>query len=215
MKRYHNGFQKYDIQFDGSYMNEMIQADLIKVTTEFATQLANFMASLVGDAELTNTFKIDIVEDSAYTGWNGASGVLRILVGSTHWKSFIENYGMGSLMATRGENPFLDEYVQSEYFHEHRPANTKEITARRWGEYNTPDWDKGDGFISKRSEGRIPAGTNLETSYSWTTYKVRVRPKSPKFFMEHAFKVMRPILEDKLQDVINNFNYVDYWRLSR
>ncbi len=114
-----------------------------------------------------------------------------------HARAILESYGKGSLMDK--SNPYLDEYMQSEYWNPLRKGNV--IVGRAEGEYI-------DFFGNPRkSKGKF-AGQNVE---QWA------KPIAPKYTIQNAekwFLQQHGRIERELTIVINNFisNMGKYFR---
>lgn len=84
----------------------------------------------------TGTFKKELVETS--------EEFVKYKVGSTHWYSWLVNYGKGSKMEL--DNPFLNDYMADEVlWNEARDKADKIIRPRPRGYHVVPDWEGGTG----------------------------------------------------------------------
>lgn len=200
---------KYEIflQYEEERMNADLQKELNVVMEQIVMSMIDFMKAYCGDPDILNSFRYEKEKDNPNDKWEQIS----YLVGSDDWNAFIANYGKGSLMANESQNPFLAEY-KSKYFHSYRDKSTNAISARP--KTNTgqlmPDFETGDGYVYVNGTGTIPAGTNLEGAYAWKTYKVRIRPKRPSFFMENTFSFFETEMARRIQEVLDRFPFDKY-----
>lgn len=190
------------LHIDTSKMYHDLVWEFVKTIDKVADELLMQMKSRTRTAVVQSSLKKKVMFDT----FND----IEILVGSDHWQSFLDNYGVGSLMASESENPYLSEYKSSELWHGFR--NSTAISARPKGTYIVPDWEKGDGYVTRESSGRFPAGTNLERMTWGNNDNLTVTPQRPTFFMEHSFEFMKPIFVQRLMEVYENFPFHKYIR---
>lgn len=172
--------------------------EFLVVLEDVSVHLLDLMKSHARDEDVRQSLTRYIY----YTGFKE----LEAIVSSDHWKAFLDNYGTGSLMANESKNPNL-EWYKSVFFHDYRPTNA--VTAREQGAYVVPDWESGDGYITRYSNGRIPAGTNLET-VNWNDYNVKFRPMPPSFFLEESMQKIEKEFKDELIKVYERFPFEKY-----
>lgn len=135
------------------------------------------------------------------------SDEIEIIVGSDHWQSFLDNYGMGSLMAKESENPYLSEYKKSNFWNSFRYGNA--IVGRPQGVYIVPNWESGDGYIPRKSSGNLQ-GVNLENLKWGNNYNLTSTPQPPSFFLEFSIRDIKAIMEEQLLEVYEKFPFSKY-----
>lgn len=180
--------------------NDLI-SEFIYAIDRVSDDLMAQMKSRTNDPVVQSSIKKKIMMDSLTE--------IEIAVGSDHWKAFLDNYGTGSLMADQSENPHLDNYKGSKFWNEFRTiGDGKSVRGRSMGAYIVPDWESGDGYVTRKSSGTL-AGVNLETT-STKNNKYAFTPQKPTFFLEHSMEFIKPILKEKLNEVYEHFPFHKY-----
>jgi len=131
-------------------------------------------------------------------------------VGSTSWKSFIEQYGTGSKM-----NPVMNVdfewYRSSIYWNPARQG--KAVVGRPEGEYDTLDWESVDGgTVTKYSSGNYE-GQNLEELKTKMPNGGMARmftPQEPNEFMSNAMIRVHSDFEKSLVNIMKSINLNKY-----
>lgn len=146
----------------------------------------------------SGTFKRELIETS--------EDYIKYRVGSSHWYSFIVNYGKGSLMDMN--NPFLESYMANKKFwNPSRDQKEPHIVTRPKKEngkpYEVPNWEEGEG--TKSVWGSADGGYNLEA-----TGNPDYQPKAPKHYLNKAIDKAKERLIVAIDDVFKTFPYSDY-----
>ena len=145
----------------------------------------------------SGTFKRELIETS--------EDYIKYRVGSSHWYSFIVNYGKGSDMDMN--NPFLKSYMaDKELWNPSRKQDPHIVTRpkKSSGEpYEVPNWEKGKGL--KPVWGSANGGYNLEA-----TGNPEYQPKPPKHYLNKAIGRAKERLIIAIDDVFKTFPYSDY-----
>lgn len=189
------------LKFHAEKMYQDLIWEFIKTIDLVSDELADQMKSRTDTPVVSESIKKHIV-------WEGFD-YIETLVGSDHWKAFLDNYGTGSKMASEVDNPYLSEYKQK-YWNSER--NSSAIIGRASGTYEVPDWESGDGYVTRKSSGSLK-GVNLEKisiGNKQGQFNLLIKPKPPTFFVENSMKFIKKVFEDKLLEVYNNFPFYNY-----
>lgn len=181
-------------------MEDLILA-FVSTIEILSDNLAAQMKSRAKDSVVSSSIRKEII-------WEGFN-YIEFLVGSDHWKAFLDNYGTGSMMADVSKNPYLSEYKEN-YWHSNRPSSA--ITGRGQGKYTIPDWESGDGYITRESSG-VLKGVNLEkvsVGNSQGKYNLRAQPQKPSFFIENSMAFVEKQFNEELMRVYENFPFHKY-----
>lgn len=192
--------------------------DLIKQLVEAMTHLSLELLNLFSAGATTHTPKKNMPRISNIDGFwrysvEKTADAIVSVVGNDNWYAFISNYGSGSLMAR--DNPWLKEYMESEFFNPERLSAGMAVLSRE-GEYNSPNYSDGMGTTTMQGKGLKDKNgnpANLENmsgkfsnghSYKYFT------PQPPSYWLEHGMAVIEKRMFDVIQEVIDNFPAHNY-----
>lgn len=189
-------------------LNIDISAMYQDLILEFAIAVENVAQLLLSNMKVRS--RIPVVQSSLKKEiiFNGYEQI-EAIVGSDHWQAFLDNYGVGSLMADASENPYLQEYKSNYDFWNRFRNSSNAIMGREAGTYIVPDWESGDGYTSRISTGSF-AGINLENLYWGNNYNLTVTPQKPTFFLENSMRFIEKVFEETLYEVYDNFPFYKY-----
>lgn len=188
--------------FDDQALLTDLTNTLVQAIQMVSEELMKYMQSSA-DSKISSHFVNYVVYDA---GANMISSV----VGNDHWIAFLDNYGTGSEMSK--QNPWLNEYIQSEYFNKDRLDNGMAIMARD-GEYTTPDYKSGSGKVTKigsnmrDSEGNL---VNLEKTINPNTGTPYAVPRHAKLWLENGMQYINKRFIDTINKALDNFNFNKY-----
>lgn len=126
------------------------------------------------------------------------------VVGTENLLVFIENYGTGSAMSNSNVNPWLSEYIGSEWWNPVRTTHT--VVGRPKGDYISIDWKTGNQK-TKTSKGHA-VGINLEVKRQGNP--LIYTPQKGSLAFEHACIQTRILLKLCVDEVFNIMNFNDF-----
>lgn len=191
-------------EFSLTFDEEAMRTDLI---LELAKGIDRVMTNVLDEMKsgATSGFSVSWVKQVAQ---DVGTKKIRAVVGNNSWNAFLDNYGTGSKMTTK--NPWLQDYVRSEYFNRERLVHNMAVVTREKKIYATHEYGKNvsNADIYKFGSGirdKDGNAVNMETN------KVGKAPlfkaQRAKFWFDNAFAKIDKYLDLELGDVFEHFDF--------
>lgn len=196
------GINKLSIKLYPNLLLDSLHNFLQNALCQFADVLIREMKVRRNDSTIDSSFVVQWLV-------NEKGREMSLAVGNSHWSAFLDNYGTGSQMASPEENPFFSDYAMGKTatgeeinINPYRPVRRWAIMGRPKGVYRTPNWETGDGIITRRSKGTAE-GQVLEGRGPF-------KPRSPTFFLERAFEAKSKEFYDYIRIALEHFPFDSY-----